>query len=53
MAEVPNLLEDGAVVATAKVRDRAGLSLEGPLDLGKRVGRLVGREDARATSKEA
>ena len=53
MAEVPDLLEDGSVAATAEVGDRASLRLKRALDLGERVRRLVRREDTRAAEEGA
>ena len=49
MVEIPHLLEDCSVRATAQVRYRAGLGLQGALKLGQGVRRSVRREDARSS----
>lgn len=44
--EVPNFLEDGAVVAAAKKWNCTSLSFECRLKLVERIGRLIGRDDS-------
>ena len=52
VAEVPDLLQDGAVVAAPQVGHRARLQLERALQLAERVGRPVRRNDADAANIE-